>query len=253
MYLKLTGILVLMLFVSCKWWYKAEAEVEIKVKVVKEDSVVVAEKAAEEVSKATGKGVEEVKTLSKEELDEIAKKVADDAKKTVEDARGNRGNEKKTSELIKEIKESAEKFELAFKTLVGAGYTGDVVNPVVGNLQDALKRVSLVDKLSGIVDSSGSREDAKKAVSAFNGDAGSCMNSITESRGGGRAQKEGTKECMKSLMGNVSSSFHGGVFNELRDALDSAPEKFKGALGMLRSAAWDISSASSLVENKLSS
>ncbi|WKC58724.1 hypothetical protein [Borrelia sp. P9F1] len=253
MYIRATGILLLVLFVSCKWWYKAEAEVEIRVKVVREDPVVVAEKAAEEVSKATGKGVEEVKTLSKEELGKIAKDVDDNAKVALQDSRNfsnGDANAKKTSELIKEIKDSAEKFDLAFKTLVGAGFTGVVSDVVMANMNSHLKRLSLVDNLAGIVENSGSIEDAKKAVGAFGGDTGSCMSDISESRG--HRQNKGSEQCMKSLMGNVSDLFN-GVYKELRDVLEEAPEKFKEALGALRRAAWDLSSASSLVKNKISS
>ncbi|UGQ18015.1 hypothetical protein [Borrelia sp. RT1S] len=248
MYLKLTSILLLMLFVSCKWWYKAEAEVEIKLKVVKEDPVVVAEKAAEEVSKATGKGVEEVKTLSKEELDKIAKEVKDDAEKVLQDTRNasnNIANAKKTSELIKEIKESAEKFELAFKTLVGAGYTGDVVDPVMGNMSRGLKNLPLLEQLAGIVENNGRREDAEKAVKAFGGDKGSCLSSLNER---GYAQNKGSKECINSLMERINSTFNGGVHNLLRDALSTAPEKFKAPLGALRQAANDISTAAGIIK-----
>ncbi|UGQ17506.1 hypothetical protein [Borrelia sp. RT1S] len=70
--IRVISILLLMLFIgSCEWWFKAEAEGGVVTRPV-EDIKVVAARAVEEVSKATGRSAAEIKALSKEELDKVA-------------------------------------------------------------------------------------------------------------------------------------------------------------------------------------
>nr|WKT13929.1 hypothetical protein LKV13_04765 [Borrelia sp. BU AG58] len=247
-YVSMLNILLLVFFVGCKeYGFKAAAKFEAEL--VQEDPRVLSQRAAEEVSNHTGMGVEEIKTLSKGDLEQMASHVKNDSNKTLESARGNNGvGVKETPELIKEIKESGEKLNLAFKALAGAGYGGNVVGPVMANIGDTMKRLSLIEKLSGIVEGNGTTEEARRALDAFGGDSGSCRRSINERD---RIKNAGIKACMKSLMGNINSGFYSGVCNQLRDALVDAPENYKEALRSLMNAADSLSTAAGLVENKL--
>ncbi|AYE36874.1 hypothetical protein DB313_05085 (plasmid) [Borrelia turcica IST7] len=242
-YVNMLSILVLVFLVGCKQ-YEFESEAEGEAKVAEADAAVAAQKAAEEVSKVTGLGVEEIKALSKEDLERLSEEVKKDSEKSRASARGVNGSAEnaKKAELIKEIKSTAEKFEKAFKTLVSEGYGGPVADAVKGNMDMGLKKLGLVEKLVGIANGSGKKEAMKKAVEEFGGDTGSCKSDIN----GIRPPNNGSNKCMKNLMGNVRSSFS-GVENNIRDNLETASAKFKSSLQSLVQAASDISSAAGLI------
>ncbi|AYE36875.1 hypothetical protein DB313_05090 (plasmid) [Borrelia turcica IST7] len=249
-YISIVSILVLVILVGCKQ-YEFETEAEDEAKVAEAAAEVVAQKVAEAVSKVTGKGVEEIKALSQEELEKLAEKVKEDSDRFLVSARDHNEstNNAKKAELIKEIKSTAEKFEKAFKTLVSEGYGSDngVAEAVTGNMDMGLKKLGLVDKLMGISngsDSNNNKDAMKKALTDFGSDnVGSCMNDISSNN----SSNNGSNKCMKNLLNNVGSSFNSGVCEELRGQLSTASEKFKSSLQSLVQAARDISSAAGLI------
>ncbi|UGQ16733.1 hypothetical protein [Borrelia sp. RT5S] len=252
MHVKVMSILLLMLFIgSCKWWFKAEAEGGVVTRPV-EDIKVVAARAVEEVSKATGRSAAEVKSLSKDDLDKIAAAAKASAEATYNSTNDNKEDKKKKSEFIDEIKESAGKMDLAFKSLVGAGYTGDLASPVLGNIKNALGRLELAKKLAEIEESGDSNtlDKVKRAAKAL-GVNESCVNNIDGRQGYANAVKGGLKECIKNLMDHVNSDFDRGVRAQLdKDQLGDVPEKFKDAFDTLRGAAHKMQQAASKVQHK---
>ena len=252
MHIKVMSILLLMLFIgSCKWWFKAEAEGGAATRPV-EDIKVVAERAVEEVSKATGKSAAEVKSLSKGDLDKIAEEAKASAEATLTSTSDSKSNKKK-SEFIDEISKSAGKMDLAFKSLVAAGYTGGVASPVISNIESALKNLELAKKIAVMAESGDPKtlDEAKQAVQALGGDTGSCVNSLSERHGYSNPAKDGLNECVKNLMGRVDSNFDTGVKRELGDDdIKDVPDKFKDALKTLRVAAHSMKQAALKVQFK---
>ncbi|UGQ16385.1 hypothetical protein [Borrelia sp. RT5S] len=250
--IRVISILLLMLFIgSCKWWFEAETEGEVLVKPL-EDIKVVATRAVEEVSKATGRSAAEVKALSKEDLDKFALDAKSSADATFEITKDSKNNKKK-SEFIDEIKKSAGKLDLAFKSLVGAGYTGPIAGPVISNIESALKNLELAKKLAEMAESGNPNtlEDAKKAVQALGGNTGSCVSNLSSKNGYSEPVKNGLNDCVKNLMDRVNSNFERGVRDQLyNDNLKDVPPKFKDAFDTLRVAAHSMSQAASKVQFK---
>ncbi|UGQ16386.1 hypothetical protein [Borrelia sp. RT5S] len=232
MQVRVVGILLLMLFFgSCKWWSKAETVDKDGAEVVQDDPEVVAERAAEEVSKATGKSVAEVKSLGKDDLDKIAAAAKDSAEATAKSAES---NNKKKSEFIEEIKQSASKLDLAFKSLVAAGHRSGAVNPVIGNMKIVFKRLELADKLAGMLENGSGNTvgEVGKEVEAV-GAAAFCMSAIKEEQGSNKETKvteDRLKECFNNLVGSIGNLLVEGVQKPLQPAIEGAPEKFKDAL-----------------------
>ena len=233
MQVRVVGILLLMLFiVSCKWWSKAETVDKDGAEVVQDDPEVVAERAAEEVSKATGKSVAEVKSLSKEDLDKFVAEAGGSAEATAQSAESN--NDKKKSEFIDEISKSAGKLDLAFKSLVAAGHRSGAVNPVIGNMKIFFKRLELADKLAGMLENGSGNTvgEVRKEVEAV-GAAAFCMSAIKEEQGSNKETKvaeDRLKECFNNLVGSIGNLLGKGVQKPLQPAIEGAPEKFKDAL-----------------------
>ncbi|WKC58507.1 hypothetical protein [Borrelia sp. P9F1] len=249
----IVSISVLMLFASCEWW--AEVRGKIKVKKPVEDIKVVAERAVNEVSKATGKSADEVKSLSREELDKIAAEAKSSVDATFEITKQ---NDKKKSELIDEIKKSTKKLDLAFKSLVGAGYQNDTASLVLDSIKTALGKLDLAGKLEKMIEDGSNKTiaEVKQVVGAFGDVAGSCMNNINEKQGqheqknDSKVKEEGLKECVKNLMDNVVDIFLKGSISELRGIMNEAPDRFKGALGKLCGAAHNMQQAAMKVKHK---
>ncbi|UGQ17931.1 hypothetical protein [Borrelia sp. RT1S] len=238
---------VLTSFIGCTsiigyiWWYKTRGGGEIESAV--ESLTAVAQKAAEAVSSATGRSVEEIKNLSKEDLEQFADAAACSAD-------GISGDQK-NSELIEQIRESALKLDLAFNALVAAGYSDDVVDLVLGNMSAALGKLGLAGKLAAIIESDRVGihivEEYRKTVWEFGGDI-SYMKSIENTRGYANAHANGIKACVKNLMGSVIDLFEKGVRDKLGPALRYAPYKFKDSLNKLWDAALSVGSASHKVK-----
>ncbi|UGQ17509.1 hypothetical protein [Borrelia sp. RT1S] len=240
MHIRVIGILILMLLIgSCKWWSKAETGGRDVAEVVQDDPEVVAERAAEEVSRVTGKSAAEVKSLSKKDLDKFAEDAMSSAEATAKSVES--GRSKKKSELIDEIKGSADKLDLAFKAVVGAGHRSGVVNPVIGNMKILFKRLELADKLA-IMLKNGSNNtigEVRKEVEAV-GAIDFCMSAIKEEQGSNKETKvteDRLKECFNNIVGSIGNLLGNGVQKPLQPAIEGAPEKFKDALRNLWTAA----------------
>ncbi|UGQ16738.1 hypothetical protein [Borrelia sp. RT5S] len=258
MYVRVVSISLLTLFVGCEWWGQASGGIKKIVKETQREApVVTAQRAAAEVSKATGQSVDEVKSLSKDELSKLAVEAKESSEETLKSA--DEHNNKKKSEFIDEIKESADKFGVAFKSLVAAGYSGNEASIVVDKVNTAVKKLELGGKLEKILENKGGNtiEDIRKDVNKYGYAAGSCMSNIEDKKqrndkASDKAPEEGLKDCIKNLMDNVDDLFSdsrgGGICNELRDAAPNAPDKFKDALNKLQKAAWDISQAARKVQ-----
>nr|WKT13887.1 hypothetical protein LKV13_04550 [Borrelia sp. BU AG58] len=252
MYARLVGILVLTLFAGCQWWLEANLRIKTVNETPPEAPEVAIQRAAEDVSKATGRGVDEIKGLSKEDLD----KIADDAKsssletrKSTEDSKSS----KKQDEFIDEIQKSTKNLDLAFKSFLGAGYNNEVVTPILANIDNASKRLELASKIKKMEKESANKslDEVKRAVRAFGGDTGSCIRELDERKYHRKdAVKEGLKECVKKLMDNAADMFLKGVRNELEYHLQNAPDKFKDGLRKLLNASYDLYSASLKVKYK---
>nr|WKT13868.1 hypothetical protein LKV13_04455 [Borrelia sp. BU AG58] len=222
------SISILVLFISCEW-NKAGAGGKGAYGVVQDTPEVVAEKAAEEVSKATDKSVSEVKALSKEELERFAEDAKSSAEATLKGAEV-LNNHKDIARIIDEIKGSAGKFDLAFKSLVGAGFRNAII-PVIRNMKTALLRFELVGKLARMLESGGSKlEEVRRNVVEF-GATDYCMNVTKDKRSNADTKvAEGElKECVNNLMGSIVTLF-GEVQRQLEPFMKGAPEKFKDAL-----------------------
>ncbi|WKC58269.1 hypothetical protein [Borrelia sp. P9F1] len=250
----IVSISVLMLFASCEWW--AEVSGKIKIKKPVEDIKVVAERAVNEVSRATGKSADEVKALSKDELDKIAEEAKSSTAATFESTKK---DAKKKSELIDEIKQSTEKLDLAFKSLVGAGYRNATASLVLESIKTAKQKLGLAGKLEKMIeDGNKTMAEVRRVVGAFGDVAGYCMRDINEKQGRhsksdtSTVSTDGLKDCVRNLMDNVVDIFvgRGGAFSELRDAVPNAPDRFKGALSKLCGAVHGMNQASMKVKHK---
>ncbi|WKC58501.1 hypothetical protein [Borrelia sp. P9F1] len=238
---RIVSILILVLFISCKW-NKAEAEGKDAYGVIQDTPEVVAEKATEEVSKATGKSVAEVKALSKDELDRFAADAVTSAEAAIKSAEAH-NNHKDNASIIDEIKRAAGKFALAFKALVGAGFR-DAMIPVIGNIKTASLRFELVGKLARMLESgSGTIGEVGRNVVEF-GVADYCISVTKDNQHAGTKVAEGElKECVTNLMGSIVTLFDKGVQRQLEPFMKGAPEKFKDALFKLWNANFTIQRA----------
>ncbi|WKC58513.1 hypothetical protein [Borrelia sp. P9F1] len=251
MYARLIGISVLTLFTGCQWWLEANLRIKTVNETPQETPEVAIQRAAEEVSKATGRGVDEIKGLSKEDLDKIAvdaKNSSLETRNSTEDSKSS----KKQDEFIEEIQKSTKNLDLAFKSFLGAGYNNEVVTPILANIDTASKKLELASKIKKMEKESANKsiEEVKRAVRALGGDTDSCIRELDDRKYHANAVKEGLKECVKKLMDNAADLFLKGVRNELEDHLKNAPDKFKEGLNKLLGASYDLYNASLKVKYK---
>ncbi|AYE36896.1 hypothetical protein DB313_05200 (plasmid) [Borrelia turcica IST7] len=256
-YIKIIGILAVALLVNCKLYEELE-EAMAETKLAEDSASEVAKSVAEEISKLTGLGLEEVKALTEEDL----KRIAGDAEKDSGESRGKVSGEfdngrrnsvdlKKAPGLVNLVKDSARKVEEAFKTLVNAGYGGEGVASVVGsNIEEACKLLSLLDKLTQIAvgDGGNKKADMSKVLEEFDKtnpgiDACGYMNSNKHS-----SQDRESKKCIKDLMKRVENLLYGGVENELRNDLSKpSSTKFNDPLVSLIKATSALSGAAGMI------
>ncbi|WKC58504.1 hypothetical protein [Borrelia sp. P9F1] len=245
MYIKIVGILVLILFIGCK-----DDKDKEKVRVGSADESIAAEaaKLAEEVSKSTGKSADEAKSLSKDELGQLtdeARSSAEAALKSAEERVGIRDR----SDVIKQITEAAGKLVLAFRSLVRSGYSSDIVEPFLENMKHALGQLSLAGKLATMAESINQTLDsALEAVVKLEGDLGSCIKHIKANSDQTDAPSSGLNLCVKDLMENAGSYFHDNVRDLIAGV--NVPDKFKDALENLQAAAHFIGRATLMLNYK---
>ncbi|WKC58514.1 hypothetical protein [Borrelia sp. P9F1] len=258
MHARVIGILVLTLFIGCQWLDKVLGRVktsflETLTPPPHEDPEVISEKAAEEVSRVMGIRAEEIKELSKEDLDKIAVDAKNSAASASKSTMGS--TSQKDSELVDNIQRAVTNFELAFKSLVGASYYSSKVTPVLLILNNTSQKLELASELAKILEERGDKhtlDEIKKIVRALDGDVSFCLNDLEARIGLANAVEVGLKKCIKRLLNGASTAFYESAHKELSHHLEDAPDKFKGALKTLQSAALDIYNASLRVALKYS-
>ncbi|OJH14615.1 hypothetical protein ER70_07685, partial (plasmid) [Borreliella bissettiae] len=131
---------------------------------------------------------------------------------------------KDTPRLIKLIKNSAEKIDSVFQTLINIGYNATYA--AKSNLENGLKMVKLLDELLKIAVSINGTDNSntkyaklKKVVDKFNNE-----NSVSVSLKEHSNSKIETKKCIQTLMKNVETYFE-GVCSELKNKNDGGYEK----------------------------
>ncbi|AYE36876.1 hypothetical protein DB313_05095 (plasmid) [Borrelia turcica IST7] len=275
-YVSIVSILVLVFVVGCKQYEFETEEDEIR---VAEEAAGVAEAIAGEVSKLMGLGAEEMKALSQEDLEKLSGDAKNDSEKSEQEAKdgafssgvsttvskGFNSNGykrspleeriKKTPALIKAVKDSAEKFEKAFKALVSAGYSGGASGTVSSKLEEAVKKLALLSKVSDIAHNGGGlenndnnkkREEIKKELEGFAA-ANSGFKTSDCINGTSGPLTSVMQKCVNKLMGEEKK-----LFDEIEKALikentDQAQDKFSKALKSLSEAAKSLGEASRLV------
>ncbi|UGQ16734.1 hypothetical protein [Borrelia sp. RT5S] len=238
MYARVIGILILILFTSCK---SGKAEDTLESEVEQDSPELVEQWAAEGVSKATGKSVAEVKSL--DGVEKFAKAAKDSAEEAFRSS-NDRNDERQVFVFIDEIREAAGKFDVAFKSLVSVGLRGGAA-AVIGNMSSALGRLELAGKLTRLAERGGGNalEEASEAALESGGDV-SCIKEIENNKEYTDAPANGIKACVKNLMEGVADLFEEGVRDKLGLALKDTPYKFKDPLGNLWDAAHAMSAAS---------
>ncbi|AWG43260.1 hypothetical protein CR532_04500 (plasmid) [Candidatus Borreliella tachyglossi] len=261
-YINIISILLVTMIVSCKA-YDAIGDAIAEIQSAQKS----AESIAEDIGEITGLSVDEVKALSPEELANIVEKSSGKAQKEAQgwfDEREKRKNDRRgwqvlgvweVSDLIKDIKGLTEKFGTAFKALLGEGY-GDPENIVKKKIDDAVKYMTLLDKLVGIVTTRDDNAAMEKLLKEFGESNPSFDTGIQERwKADGRFQKGGgqndkhhidAKKCVKGLMGDVETLFSG-----IKEKLDKQPAdaKYKVALDSLKNSAKSISTSSGLIKS----
>ncbi|MCD2380571.1 hypothetical protein, partial [Borreliella burgdorferi] len=161
---KLILAISILLIISCKWHVDNpidEATVESKSALTSIDQVL------DEISEATGLSSEKITKLTPEELENLAKEAQDDSeksKKEIEDQKNTKESKnievKDTPRLIKLIKNSSEKIDSVFQTLINIGYNATYA--AKSNLKNGLKMVKLLDELLKISVSSNGDKSTQK-------------------------------------------------------------------------------------------
>ncbi|AEL19528.1 putative lipoprotein (plasmid) [Borreliella bissettiae DN127] len=221
----------LLLIISCKWYGDGileEATAESKSALTSIDQVL------DEISETTGLSPGKITKLTPKELENLAKEAQDDSeksKKEIEDQKNTKKSKnievKDTPRLIKLIKNSAEKIDSVFQTLINIGYNATYA--AKSNLENGLKMVKLLDELLKIAvsingDKSNQKyNELKTIVNKFN-DENSAIKVPLEN-----CSKIEAKKCIKTLMTNVETYFK-GVSTELKDKKDDKYTKILAAL-----------------------
>lgn len=228
---KLILAISILLIISCKWYVDNtidEATVESKSALTSIDQVL------DEISEATGLSSEKITKLTPEELENLAKEAQDDSeksKKEIEDQKNTKESKnievKDTPRLIKLIKNSSEKIDSVFQTLINIGYNATYA--AKSNLKNGLKMVKLLDELLKIsVSSNGDKStqkynELKTVVNRFNAENSAIKVPLEN------GSKIEAKKCIKTLMTNVETYFK-GVSTELKDKKDDKYTKILAAL-----------------------
>ncbi|AAC66153.1 lipoprotein (plasmid) [Borreliella burgdorferi] len=228
---KLILAISILLIISCKWHVDNpidEATAESKSALTSVDQVL------DEISEATGLSSEKITKLTPEELENLAKEAQDDSeksKKEIEDQKNTKESKnievKDTPRLIKLIKNSSEKIDSVFQTLINIGYNATYA--AKSNLKNGLKMVKLLDELLKIsVSSNGDKStqkynELKTVVNRFNAENSAIKVPLEN------GSKIEAKKCIKTLMTNVETYFK-GVSTELKDKKDDKYTKILAAL-----------------------
>ncbi|QXG44805.1 hypothetical protein KSP41_05705 (plasmid) [Borreliella burgdorferi] len=228
---KLILAISILLIISCKWYVDNpidEATAESKSALTSVDQVL------DEISEATGLSSGKITKLTPEELENLAKEAQDDSeksKKEIEDQKNTKESKnievKDTPRLIKLIKNSSEKIDSVFQTLINIGYNATYA--AKSNLKNGLKMVKLLDELLKIsVSSNGDKStqkynELKTVVNRFNAENSAIKVSLEN------GSKIEAKKCIKTLMTNVETYFK-GVSTELKDKKDDKYTKILAAL-----------------------
>lgn len=237
-------IILLILISSCKWYG------DNVVKEVNEDNVMAFTESGQTLNDAdniTGLSEEKIKTLSSQDLSNLASEAKIDAENSnnevTQKKNGSNGKNievKDIPKLVELIKKSSEKINLAFKALIGVGYNASLA--VKDNLENGLKMINLLDGLLKIAvidgkDNSNSKyNELKKAVDDFNNKNSSISVYLEKSSNEGIIE---VGKCIKTLMSNVETYF-GGVYNEFKD---KNKDEYGNILIALSEAACKIKSA----------
>ncbi|WP_418453679.1 hypothetical protein [Borreliella bissettiae] len=222
----------LLLIISCKWYGDGileEATAESKSALTSIDQVL------DEISETTGLSPGKITKLTPKELENLAKEAQDDSEKSKKEIEDQKNTKKSknievtdTPRLIKLIKNSAEKIDSVFQTLINIGYNATYA--AKSNLENGLKMVKLLDELLKIAvsingDKSNQKyNELKTVVNKFN-DENSAIKVPLEN-----GSKIEAKKCIKTLMTNVETYFK-GVSTELKDKKDDKYTKILAALG----------------------
>ncbi|WP_235048152.1 hypothetical protein [Borrelia persica] len=148
--------------------------------------------------------------------------------------------------FIKTIKKSAEKIAIAFQTLLNAGYNGLTANAINSNIDSGVKIISLLDQLLNIAtkEMQHNKElEIQNTIKEFNTSYPDIRIYFQESK-----DKDNMKTYINIIMRNASKYFFNGVYKELHDNLDKAPNKLKEALTSLKDAANSLSTATGIIE-----
>ncbi|AYE36877.1 hypothetical protein DB313_05100 (plasmid) [Borrelia turcica IST7] len=270
--INILSVLVLVFLVGCRQ-YEFEAEAEDDTKVAEKSIAAVTQAVVGVVSKVTGLGAEENKALSKEDLEKLAGEVKSESEKAKNGslstgfASGSRKNGvgftyskngsptieervKKAPELVKSILSSTEKFEEAFKALLGAGYSDSESGKVSSKLEEAKERLSLLDKVVSIGFRDGKLEDNDKKK---RDEIKKKLDECTKSYSGFKSSEYtcGTlqyciQKCMNKFMGDEKKLFE-EIAKALTDSSSTAQEKFKKSLEELGGAAKSLSDTACII------
>ncbi|ACN93526.1 hypothetical protein QIA19_04835 (plasmid) [Borreliella finlandensis] len=213
---KVVLLILMSLISSCKWYENKAA------KEVNKNSLMALTAGEQNLNELSER---KIKTLSTQDLLTLASEAKIDAEKSNEEVNSQKKSKKNsknievkdTPKLVKAIKKSSEKIDLAFKALIGSGYNASPT--AKSNLENGLKMINLLDELLKIAvingnDNSISKyNDLKKAVDNFNN-----QNSLIKVylKNSSNEDKIEAKKCIKTLMRNVETYFE-GVYDELKD------------------------------------
>ncbi|UGQ16740.1 hypothetical protein [Borrelia sp. RT5S] len=200
-------------------------------------------KASDETS--TAKDVKEIKALNQEEIENVTGDIKMSAQRALRSTENEYSNKSK-SEFINEIRESTQRFDFALNSLVASGLSNAGAVPALDNIAKALESISLIGKLTDVLENNeNTMDDAKEALKALGKHA--CINNIENDKEALHI-KNTINTCARSLLTDIDSYFAIGV----RDLLfnGEASNQFKDAIENLRVAAHDISRAAKALKSR---
>lgn len=250
-YLYLFNIFFVM---SCKLWYSSNLNDTME-KGDYTDPVVVGVKGMFESTL-------EVKSVNKDNLKDMAEKVrvaVTASKDKVLGSKDNKGNIalRDAPALVREIRESAEKFDKVVKSLVASGYSAS--EPLKDNMKIGIDRIYLLDKILDIVSKTNGSDidftndgisiynEIKKVIDEFNQTEHYSVISVNSYNTKG---KDLVKKCIKELMqdvdrflGDVKVNGDGVSGELLQSAKSESGRQFSEPLKILSEAAAAITEA----------
>ncbi|UGQ17935.1 hypothetical protein [Borrelia sp. RT1S] len=203
-------------------------------------------KLSDEVSKAGG--FEHIKVLSQTDINKVTEAAKISARKTFDEIDQNREYRNK-SNLIDQIRLSTQRFDFALNSLKASGLSNAIVEPLLDNITHALRGISVVSKLTDILENNEyTLDDVKEAFKALDEDMDDFFITTAEIQGASTYGPQNiTNTCVQRIMESIDSDFAKGV----RDLLGNVriPYKFRDSIENLQASAHFMSNSVSILKH----